>query len=285
MTGDAAPAPIDAIEIDLLLEGMHRAYGLDMRAVPRELVEQAVNGIMQESGVRTVSGLLDRVLHDRDYALRAADALRCSDLALFSDIAFYKTIRERVVPWLRTFPYSTIWVVQAGAGSDVNSLAIVLEEAGLYERARIYATEDDRDALARAGAGVMSPACIGASERNYRLSGGARELAAWFEERAAWSDETSGRRLAAPRIARHVVWSEYSLAAGQTFNEFNLILCRNVLSAMPPALQRRAWRVLTESLCVSGLLALGPLERPDALPQRNWYKPWANGAGLHQRVQ
>jgi chemotaxis protein methyltransferase CheR len=278
MTGDAAPAPIDALEIDLLLEGMHRAYGLDMRAVPRELVEQAVNGIMLESGVRTVSGLLDRVLHDRDYALRAADVLRCSDLALFSDIAFYRAIRERVVPWLRTFPYSAVWVVQAGAGSDVNSLAIVLEEAGLYERTRIYATEDDRDALARAAAGAMSPACLRASERNYRLSGGARELAAWFEER-------DGRQLAAPRIARHVVWSEYSLAEGQTFNEFNLILCRNVLSAMPPALQRRAWRVLTESLCVSGLLALGPLERPDALPQRSWYKPWANGAGLHQRVQ
>lgn len=278
MTGDAAPAPVDAIEIDLLLEGMHRAYGVDVRSVPRALVEEAVSGMMRESGVHTISGLLDRVLHDRDYALRAVDALCCPDPPLFSDVVFYKAVRERVVPWLRTFPYSTIWVVQAGSGSDVESLAILLDEARLLERARIYATEDQGDAVARAQARDVSPAWLRASERNYRLAGGSGELAAWFN--APWEHP-----LASPRLARHVVWSEYSLTAGQTFNEFNLILCRNVLNAMPPYLQRRAWRVLTESLCVSGLLALGPLERPDDLPQRNWFKPWANGAGLHQRVR
>jgi chemotaxis protein methyltransferase CheR len=292
MTSDAASAQIDAIELDLLLEGMHRAYGVDMRAVPRERVERAVSGILRESGMSTVSSLLDRVLHDRDYALRAVDALRCSDLALFSDVAFYRAMREQVVPWLRTFPYSAVWVVQAGAGSDVDSLAIVLEEAGLAERTRIYATQDDRDAPGRAATAGMSPACLRASERNYRLSGGTGELAAWFDQPAARCDGSSARSdeclirgPVAARLMRYVVWAEYSLADGQTFNEFNLILCRNVLSAMTPAAQRRAWRVLTESLCVSGLLALGPLERPDTLPQRNWFKPWANGAGLHQRVR
>jgi chemotaxis protein methyltransferase CheR len=115
------------------------------------------------------------------------------------------------------------------------------------------------------------------SDENYRLAGGAHSLLDYFDER-------DGAMAVNAAIRRNIVWAEYGLATGQSFNEFNLIVCRNIVRGLTPTLQRRAYKLFTESLPIFGLLALGIDEMPNISPYIYCYKEWDREAGLHQRV-
>jgi len=277
MSADQSAAVVENLELDLLLEGMFRAYGVDARQCHRPVVEQTISEMVRATGVSTVSALLEKALHDRDYGERAASALECCHLSLFAECDFFRGFKERVVPWLRTHPFISIWIAQCGTGAEVYALAILLEEARLYERTRIYATEEKATALAHARAGVASASCLRFSGANYRTCGGTKSLSEYFEDR-------NGRPVVNSALRRNIIWSEYSLTTGESFNEFNLVLCCNVVRRLTPGLQRRVYKLITESLPVFGLLGLGLEEAPNISPYVYCYKDWDRGIGFHQRV-
>jgi chemotaxis protein methyltransferase CheR len=273
---DPGRASIEDIEIDLLLEGIFRAHGLDLRSARRGLVGAAVRRLVRERGLRNVTALLEEVLHagNGDGGLGAL----LSQVDLFADPTFFAAFRDHVIPWLRTYPYSTIWAAESGTGADVYALAILLEEAGLYDRTRIYATQRDAARVALLDAGVASPAAVELGESSYREAGGSRNLADYYEP--------CGERLRVrSALRRNVVWAEYDLRGGETFNEFELILCRNVIPGMTAEDRRRVYRLMAESLSRFGLLALGEGEKPDVAPYAGWFRAWRSPPGLHQRIR
>ena len=96
------------------------------------------------------------MLHDPDAMERLLLDLSVSVTAMFRDPGFYQVFRETVVPLLRTYPFIRIWHAGCSTGEEVYSMAILLEEEGLLERTRIYATDINDAVLQQARAGNLS---------------------------------------------------------------------------------------------------------------------------------
>jgi chemotaxis protein methyltransferase CheR len=250
-------------------------HGLDLRTVRRAPISAAIRRLVDGRGLRSVTALLEEVLHGGERESSLATLLCQVDL--FADAGFFAAFRDHVIPWLRTYPYSTIWSMESGPGGEVYALAILLEEAGLYDRTRIYATRREASQVALLDAGIASPLAVELGQASYRAAGGARTLSDYYQPHG----ETLQVRSA---LRRNIVWADYDLRAGETFNEFDLILCRNVMPAMSPEEQRHVYRLVADSLSRFGLLALGTDEKPELPPYAGWFRAWKSAAGLHQRV-
>jgi chemotaxis protein methyltransferase CheR len=269
--------PTEDLELDLLVEAAARAYGAELRGQPRAMLRHAALELMESAQLQTLSGLVERMLHDRIYGAHAVQALSEYGLELFAESALYRAIRSHALPWLRTYPFSTIWAVHRGSGADVYSLAIVLEEEGLYDRTRIFATAPDRTILQRGEQATLPRAALLRLEAGYRASGGEGTLAAHFEAR--------GEQLVPARsLKRNIVWTEYNPVGDGIFNEFNLVLCRDAIPRLDATLHYRMYRLLTDSLCMFGLLALGRSDLAEVQPYMQGYREWGEDTGVYQRV-
>lgn len=244
---------LEAIELDLLLEGVQRRYGLDFSDYAKSSLRRRIRHRMDSEGVRNVSALTERVLHDPATEQRLVEELSMSMGAMFRDPPFFRAFRENVIPLLRTYPSVRIWDVGCGGGEEVLSLAIVLHEEGLVDRVRIYATDFNRVALDRARAGVLPLAKMKQFTANYRESGGKQDFADYFVakyERAAFR----------PELIECVLFAEHNLVTDGPFNEFEVVICRNVMIYFNLELRQRVHRLLYQSLVPFGVLALGDAE-------------------------
>jgi chemotaxis protein methyltransferase CheR len=258
----AEPAPIDTasdadelerLEIELLLEAVHRRYGFDFRQyAPASLKRRLWRRIRAES-LENVSGLQERVLHDPAVMERLLLDLSINVTAMFRDPTFYLAFREKVVPALRTYPFARIWVAGCSTGEEVYSLAILLEEEELRDRARIYATDINEAVLERARAGVFPLDKMQEYTRNYIRAGGKRAFSEYYV--AAYDGAQFQRSL-----ADTVVFAQHNLVSDRSFNEFHVIVCRNVMIYFDRPLQDRVHELFYESLATFGTLALGHKE-------------------------
>lgn len=264
------------LEVELFAQAVARAYGVDVGRLPRASMETAAQALVQRSGVRSVAALIDRVLHDPEFGRIAAGELSCA-AARAADEAFEAVFVERLVPWLRTFPYNNIWVAGCGNGAAVCRLAILLSEAGLYERTTIHATEPDAARLMRARRGAIPTTSLG----DWRGGAGEGDRAI---EQSGYVDIHGDMAIMRAALMRNIVWSHYDLAQGYSFNEFNLIVCRGVLDRMPPLARRHALQLFRDSLPLRGVLALGQDEQPEPSPAPRCFRQWGERTGLYQRM-
>jgi len=251
----AAPLPpsVEDIEVGLLLEGVYRQYGYDFRDYAMSSLRRRVRHVVREEGLTTVSGLQEKVLHDPRCLQRFLLALSVNVTSMFRDPGFYKALRERVVPLLRTYPKVRIWHAGCSTGEEAYSFAIMLEEEGLYDRCQIYATDMNESVLKVAAAGEVPLRGMRENTANYIRSGGRRAFASFY---AAVDD----RAVLHPSLRRNIVFAQHNLVSDRSFNEFNVVLCRNVLIYFNRDLQDRVHRLFYQSLVRFGFLALGSKE-------------------------
>src|ERR671928_1837095 len=146
---------LERIEIQLLLEAIYHHYGFDFRGSALGSLKGRLGRRAYGEKVETLSALQDRVLHAPAVMERLLLDLSINVTAMFRDPTFFRAFREKVVPLLRTYPFVRIWAAGCSTGEEVYSLAILLHEEGVYERARIYATDINAHVLQRAKAGVF----------------------------------------------------------------------------------------------------------------------------------
>jgi len=263
----AAPLPptVEDIEIGLLLEGVYRQYGYDFRDYSMSSLRRRVRHVVREEGLSTVSGLQEKVLHDSGCLQRFLLALSVNVTSMFRDPAFYKLLRERVVPLLRTYPKVRIWHAGCSTGEEAYSFAIMLEEEGIYDRCQIYATDMNEAVLQRAVAGEVPLRGMRENTANYIRSGGRRAFATFY---AAVDD----RAVLRPSLRRNIVFAQHNLVSDRSFNEFNVVLCRNVLIYFNHQLQERVHRLFYQSLIRFGFLALGAKETVQFSPHQSAYE-------------
>jgi chemotaxis protein methyltransferase CheR len=262
---------IERLETDLLMEALARAYGLDVRRYARSTFEVWAADVAKTAGAENVSALTERMLHDRDFGARAIDSLLHSDVQLFDNADYWRVLRDAAMPWLRTSPFLSIWMPEFGHAGSVYSLAILLEEAGLYDRARIYATDRDAARVTRGAEGLASVSALQAARASYIAAGGIRQLDDYFPV------DAPHRRLVT-RLRSNIVWSQFDPDEGESFNEFHLIDARRIHVGQ----SARALKLLAGSLPVSGLLALAGDAGANLRHFNRSYKDWGNG--LCQRV-
>jgi chemotaxis protein methyltransferase CheR len=244
---------LEHLELELLLEAIHRRYGYDFRGYAMASLRRRLWRRADLEGLRTLSGLQERVLHDPPSMQRLLADLSINVTAMFRDPEFHAALRDQVFPLMRTNPFNRIWVAGCSSGEEVVSVAIALQEAGMLERARIYATDMDAEVLARARTGAFGIDKLQDYTRNYLASGGQEAFSRYYSV----DGDTA---VFDPALMRDVVFAQHNLAMDRSFNEFHLILCRNVLIYFGRTLQDRVLTLFDESLARRGVLALGRKE-------------------------
>jgi len=268
---------VEEIELGLLLEGVYRRYGFDFREYAPASLRRRVWRRAHAEGVQTLSGLQALLLHDPSCMERLLLDLSINVTAMFRDPSFYVAFREKAVPLLRTYPFTRIWVAGCSTGEEVYSLAILLQEEGLYERARIYATDINESVLEQARAGVFPLAKMREYTQNYIRAGGRQAFSEYYV--AAYDDAQFQRTL-----VENVVFAQHNLVSDRSFNEFNVIVCRNVMIYFDRSLQNHVHTLFYESLAHLGVLALGQKESIRFSPLEHRYEELDPVEKLYRKV-
>ena len=269
---------LERLEIELLLEAVYRRYGFDFREYAPASLKRRLWRRMTAEGLTTVTQLHDRLLHEPAAMERLLLDLSISVTSMFRDPSFYVSFRENVAPMLRTYPFTRIWCAGCSTGEEVYSLAILLEEEGLYERTRIYATDINAQVLDTALAGVFPLEKMKLYTENYIRGGGKREFSEYYV--AAYDGARFSRSL-----TENVVFAQHNLASDRAFNQFNAIICRNVLIYFDKKLQDRVHGLFHESLEMFGVLALGHKESVTFSPHSASYEAIDAGERIYRRIK
>lgn len=269
---------VEAIEIDLLLEGIYRCYGYDFREyAPASLRRRILNALRAEN-LETVSGLQERVLHEPAAMDRLLLALSVNVTTMFRDPDFYLTFRKKVVPLMRTYPSIRIWHAGCSTGEEVYSMAILLEEEGLYPRCKLYATDLNEAVLKKAREGIFPLETMREYTENYLNAGGKQAFSEYYT--AAY-----GSAIMRPSLRKNITFAQHNLVTDGRFNEFHVILCRNVTIYFNKVLQQRVHDLLYSSLIRFGILGLGSKESLRFTRHEDCYDELVGGITLYRKVK
>ena len=273
-----ARAEVEDIEVSLLFDGVYRVYGFDFREYSRASIKRRLLELMQAEKLETISAYQDRLLHDHASVDRLLLGLSVHATAMFRDPSFYQTFRTKVVPLLKTYPTVQIWIAGCSTGEEVYSLAILLKEEGIYERCRIYATDISQSVLRKAKDGIFPLSAMREYTNNYHLALGAQEFSDYYTARY-------DRVIFSSNLSKNVVFSQHNLATDGSFNEFQVILCRNVMIYFNKNLQERVHNLLYDSLSIFGVFGLGNKESLKLTPRAAAYEHLNGEDKLYRMVR
>jgi chemotaxis protein methyltransferase CheR len=269
---------LEQLEVELLLEGIYRRYGYDFRHYAPASLKRRLRRRMEGEHAETVSGLQELVLRDPAVMERLLLDLSINVTAMFRDPTFFRAFRELVVPLLRTYPFSRLWVAGCSTGEEVYSFAILLAEEGLADRVRIYATDINQNVVDIARRGVFPLDKMQEYTQNYIRGGGTRSFSEYYVARY------DGARFSRT-LVDGVVFAQHNLASDAAFNEFNAIACRNVMIYFDRPLQEHVHTLFYESLAMFGVLALGQKETIRFSPHEAAFEELDAAEKLYRKVR
>jgi chemotaxis protein methyltransferase CheR len=264
-------------EIDLFLQALDRCYGYDFRSYAQASIRRRVRRLREKSGLPTISDMIPKLVHDQAFAASAIQEFSIAVTEMFRDADCYRALRKEVVPYLRTYPFIRVWHVGCATGEEVYSLAIVLQEEGLYDRATIFATDFNEGVLEKAREGIYGLKEMRQYTENYFKAGGSRSLADYYHARY---DSVIMRQ----SLKVNLTFANHNLVTDGVFGEMHLILCRNVLIYFGKMLQNRVLRLIADSLIHSGFLCLGSKELLDYSEVSGLFKVVDRSARIYQKT-
>ncbi|ACT04753.1 CheR family methyltransferase [Paenibacillus sp. JDR-2] len=273
--------PIDEreqLEIELLLEALYRYYGVDFRNYVMPTIRRRVWNRIRAERLRTISGLQEKVLHDRQAFERLANDFSINVTELFRDPSFFKAFRDKVVPRLKDYPRIRIWHAGCSTGEEAYSMAILLHEEGLLEKTRIYATDMNEAVIEEAKLESFPLDRLASYAHNYAQSGGRKSIKEYVSV-------TSDRAEFRPFLGEKITFAQHNLAVDESFNEFHVIICRNVMIYFNSYLQNRVHELFYESLSPSGFLGLGHKESITFTSFTDCYKEMEANEKLYRKVK
>lgn len=244
---------IDQKTFDLLLNTIYQQYGYDFREYAQTSLKRRFAGILFRYNIATLKACQHRITQDPAFFTAVLSELTITVTELFRDPYAYVGIKGHVFPYLKTCPHFKIWHAGCATGEEVYSLAILLTEDELYERAIIYATDINLKALYDARLGLLSNEAIRQGTSNYFEAGGKASLSQYLIS-------NNSHTLLSAQLKSHVVFSDHNLVSDSCFGEMQFVLCRNVMIYFNKELQARVLKLLTNSLCLGGYLCLGSKE-------------------------
>lgn len=259
MLEPSTPAELEQIELDLFVQALHRRHGLDFSQYASASLIRRVRQLVSTHDSGSISALTTRLLHEADFVKPVIEGLSVPMSEMFRDPAVFAALRERVFPLLASYPRITIWVAGCAHGQEAYSLAILLEEAGLYDRCQIFATDFNHEALRRAHEGIYPARDAQQWSRRYLEAGGSQSLADYYSARYNFIKIDQALR-------RNITFTGHNLVGDKVFCETHLILCRNVLIYFSEALQNQTLELFGASLVRGGFLCLGLRESLDFAP-------------------
>jgi chemotaxis protein methyltransferase CheR len=271
-------AESDLEDIHLLLQTVHERSGLDFREYALSSLRRRIVRAVENAHTGTVAGLHLRIKSDPALLSELIQMLTVHTTAMFRDPAFFRLFRDQVVPVLWTYPFIRIWVAGCSTGEEVYSLAILLREEGLAMRSRIYATDVNESVLERARGGIFPLSALREYSGNYQASGGRAPFSDYFTADADWV-------IFQRQLRDNVVFGTHNLVSDASFNEFHVILCRNVMIYFRRELQERVHRLFYDSLVTFGYLGLGRSEAIRFTDQASSYEALDRRERLFRKIK
>lgn len=244
---------LQQIEINLLLEGIYQMYGYDFRGYVRASLRRRILNRMKAERLPTITALLEKVLHEQEFLERLLNDLSIRMTEMFRDPSFFISFRNQVVPLLRGLPEIRIWHAGCATGEEVYSMAILMQEEGLAEKTKIYGTDMNERAIVSAQKGAFPLKQMQQYTKNYLEAGGTKAFSEYYETDHQFA-------YFRPVMSENLMFAQHNLVTDGSFNEFHVILCRNVLIYFDQELQQHVHRLMHSSLSDGGFLGLGSKE-------------------------
>ncbi|KAB2331124.1 protein-glutamate O-methyltransferase CheR [Cytobacillus depressus] len=243
----------EEVELDLLLLAIFRLSGYDFRQYMKSSIMRRVQNRLSQERLPTITSLTEKIIHDESYLKKILSDFSINVTEMFRDPSFFKAFRDEVIPVIKELPEIRIWHAGCSTGEEVYSMAILMEEEGLGHLTKIYATDMNEVVLAKAERGILPLQKMRLYTKNYLLAGGKKSFSEYY------TADCKGAYLN-PHLLERIVFAQHNLVTDRSFNEFHVIICRNVLIYFNIDLQGRVLQLFNESLSPAGFLGLGSKE-------------------------
>lgn len=243
----------EELELDVFLTLVHKCYGYDFSQYARASIKRRVQKLTLLSGHKHISALLPKILYEPDFLDEFLRGMSVTVTEMFRDPWVFKMLREKVIPALRIFPKINIWHAGCATGEEVYSMAILLQEEGLLEYSRIYATDFNDHSLRIAHNGIYPLENMKKYTQNYIQAGGKSSFSDYYRVGGEFAIFDNS-------LKKNIVFTNHNLVEDQAFGEMNLVVCRNVLIYFNQTLQSRVLGLFRDSLSTRGFLILGEKE-------------------------
>jgi len=240
-------------EIDILLDDLLELYGYDFTDYSKASLKRRIIRLYMLDKFYTFTEFRNKLKSDTNYIKRFVEEITVNVTEMFRDSSFYKELRQEILPLLGTNPFIRIWHAGCSTGEEVYSVAILLHEAGLLQKSLIYATDINPGVLEKARSGIFPLSHMKMYSENYIASGGLQDFSSYYTanyDGGKFNEEFSKR----------MIFSTHNLVSDSSFNEFHLIVCRNVLIYFDKDLQEKVFELFDASMGKLSYLALGSKE-------------------------
>lgn len=244
---------INSDEIELLLNDLFELYGYDFTSYSAASLKRRIIRLYSLDKFPSFAEMRYRVRNDATYLKRFVEEITVNVTEMFRDPHFFKALRTEVLPIIGTKPFIRIWHAGCSTGEEVYSMAILLKEANLLHKSLLYATDLNPSVVDKAKQGIFALNQMKLHSENYIESGGLGDFSAYYIANYGQAKFNSD-------LSEKIIFSTHNLVSDSSFNEFDLILCRNVLIYFDKDLQERVFKLFDESLATLGFLALGTKE-------------------------
>ncbi|QQZ10175.1 CheR family methyltransferase [Heyndrickxia vini] len=265
------------MEIELLLEGMYRLSGYDFRNYMRSSIWRRIQNRMRIERVATITGLLDKAIHEPGFIDILLNDFSINVTEMFRDPHFFYSFRKKVVPLLRDLPEIRIWHAGCATGEEVFSMAILMDEEGLGEKTKIYATDMNEQVLEKAKCGIFPLSKMQVYTKNYMQAGGTHAFSEYYTADFKQANFNAS-------LKKNIIFFQHNLVTDQSFNEFHVIICRNVLIYFNAELQNQVHELFYESLCPNGFLGLGDNESLRFATRTSSYGEFDNAERIYRKL-
>ncbi|MBB3221483.1 CheR family methyltransferase [Pseudoduganella umbonata] len=267
---------VEELELSLLLEAVAQRFGFEFRSHDRAAVKRKLHGLMARRGLRTVSQLQDRVLHDAAASSALLRALGVAPASMFDDPDEARQLLAVAEGCLPGAPLPKVWLADCAGAEQAWTAAVLLAERQLLWRTEIYATVPSDELLEEALGASIPLEKMGEYQRCYERAGGSGRLSEYFQL-------DGGRLVPVPQLKSRIVWAQYNLVTDASFNEFQLIVCRRALPDFGPLLRRRVLHLFHDSLAVLGVLGIDR-ELDEEARQAGQYSRLIAGQPWYKRI-
>ena len=252
-------------QVETLINDVLEQHGYDFTGYSRASLKRRLNRLYTLDRHVSFAEFRYRINNDPIYFKRFVEQITVNVTEMFRDPSFYKSLRERVLPNLGTYPFIRIWLAGCSTGEEAYSMAIVLQELNLLKKSLIYATDINPTVLEKAAQGMFPLSQMKQYSENYIASGGTKDFSTYYTANYSLAKFNA-------EFKEKMIFSTHNLVSDYSFNEFQLILCRNVLIYFDRDLQYKVLQLFDSSLEKLGYLALGTKETTDFSPISNRYK-------------
>ncbi|MFL9482276.1 CheR family methyltransferase [Chitinophagaceae bacterium LWZ2-11] len=240
-------------ELEDIIHVLKYNYGYDFSNYAKASFERRVLKFMTDFRIRSAYDLKFQLINEPVTFEHFVQTVTVNVTEIFRDPTFYKEIREKVIPILASYPIIKIWHAGCSTGEEVFSMCILLHEAGLLQRSKIYATDINPSNLEKARTGIIPMEYMREYTSNYIQAGGTKDFSDYYTA-------LYNHAIIQKELRENVVFSQHNLVTDSVFNEFQLIFCRNVMIYFDKDLQKRVFELFYESLSPLGFLAIGMKE-------------------------